>query len=365
MLRGSDALLDWGVRPHNQLERSLKRIEPDTSQVDRPAQTARRWRPSLQSLGRWAGTLLLGGYIVARADLSAVLELLGRVRLEWLGLALVLYALFRVLAALRWQLLLSAGGVKLPFPAVLSALLKGTFLGCALPATVGVDLIRAKLVTRRGGEYSRSLSSVIVERILGVVSLILAVALGVILLAPERAFGRIWPFLALAVVALTLIAGLILGLRSLPRSSVVAAGRLRRWMNAGIGWLEALRSRLGEYLEQKMVLSVVFGASLGLHYLLSVISWLLAASLAVGIPLLTILWVWPIVLLAVRLPISVLGFGVREVLLLELLGMVGLSAESAVSLGLLSGAFDLLVISLGGLLMLGPAQVSSAKLGSP
>jgi uncharacterized membrane protein YbhN (UPF0104 family) len=110
---------------------------------------------------------------------------------------------------------------------------------------------------------------------------------------------------------------------------------------------------LGEYLEKKTVLSVVFGASLGLHWLLSVISWFLAVSLAVGIPLLTILWVWPIVLLAVRLPILVLGFGVREVLLLELLGTMGLSAESAVSLGLLSGAFEVLVISLGGLLVLG------------
>jgi hypothetical protein len=58
----------------------------------------------------------------------------------------------------------------------------------------------------------------------------------------------------------------------------------------------------------------------------------------------------------------VLGFGVREVLLLELIGRGGVSDAGAVTLGLASGLLDILFILLGGgLLLFFPATQLSRK----
>ena len=149
------------------------------------------WRVTMSESARartalqWTGTIVLGVYILRRSELTLVWELLLRVLPAFLFIAAGLYVVDRLVAALKWRMLFVAYGSSLRFSAALSIILQSTFLGAAIPGTVGIDVIRARMVSRRGGSFAHSLSSVVVERIMGVVTLAVCALLGVGLFAPR------------------------------------------------------------------------------------------------------------------------------------------------------------------------------------
>lgn len=296
---------------------------------------------------RWLGTIILGYYIVSRANIGETAASILAVDPGWIAAAIGLYAVDRLTAAFKWRILLTAGGIKAGLTRVLSALLRSTFLGSALPATVGVDIIRARMICRDPEDFQSSLASVIVERIAGMASLLLAAALGISLFAPGHSWRVALPLLGVSVLIIALVSAFVIA----PATGLRARAGSGLWTR-GLQWIEALRAGLRSYYSKRRLLLAVSLIALSQHYLLTLLNWFLALSLGTDVSLLAMLWVWPIVMLAVRLPISVLGFGVREAVLLQLLGSIGVPPESAVSLGFLSGALDLAFTASGGLLVL-------------
>jgi hypothetical protein len=310
---------------------------------------------------RWLGTLGLGAYLLTRSDLAAASAIVAETAPRWIVLAVLLYFADRCAGSAKWMLLLSARGRGIPFWSALSIYLQSSFVGAVLPATVGSDLVRARMAQPYAGSFASSLSAVIVERLAGVIALVFAAAIGLALFAPIsswRAVGTPVLWVAAAILLLIGAALLISGFRGGSTEATAAgdlAGRVGRFARE-------LEARLIEYRGHGKVLAVVLSIAFAQQYLFTLITWLLAVALGLEVRLITMLWVWPIVMMAARLPISVLGFGVREVLLLELIGRGGVSDAGAVTLGLASGLLDILFILLGGgLLLFFPATQLSRK----
>jgi uncharacterized protein (TIRG00374 family) len=301
---------------------------------------------------RWLGTLSLGAFLVARSDLGPASAIIARVEPHWLALAVFLYFGDRCAASAKWMLLLSARGCGIPFWTALSIYLQSSFVGAVLPATVGADLVRARMAQPHAGSFASSLSAVIVERLAGVVALVLAAAIGLVLFAPIsswRVVGAPVAWVAAAVLALTAIALLIARSR---RGRAGAVAPRDSWAGRLLRFARDLEGRLIEYRGHGKFVAAAFAIALGQQYLFTLITWLVAVALGLEVRLFTMLWVWPIVMMASRLPISVLGFGVREVLLVELIAGAGVSEAGAVALGLASGLLDIFFILLGGVLLL-------------
>jgi glycosyltransferase 2 family protein len=89
---------------------------------------------------------------------------------------------------------------------------------------------------------------------------------------------------------------------------------------------------------------------------LTIFAW----SLGVQVPLITALWVSAAVYVAVLLPISVIGLGVREVTLIHCLAVIGVSSGAAVAISVLLCSDPLLNSLLGGML-----QASSFTRSAP
>jgi len=299
---------------------------------------------------RWLGTLGLGAYLLTRSDLGAASAIVSEVAPRWIVLAVVLYFADRCAGSAKWMLLLSVTGRGIPFWTALSIYLQSSFLGAALPATVGADLVRARMAQPYAGNFTNSLSAVIVERLAGVIALVLSAAIGLAMFAPISSWRLVRsPALWVAAGTASLIAAAWLISRFQRKgtlaSSNLLAGRVTRFANG-------LKSRLVEYRGHGNVVAIVLAIALGQQYLFTLINWLLAVALGLDVRLITMLWVWPIVMMAIRLPISVLGFGVREVLLMKFIGSAGVSDAGAVTLGLASGLLDILFIMAGGGLLL-------------
>lgn len=88
-----------------------------------------------------------------------------------------------------------------------------------------------------------------------------------------------------------------------------------------------------------------------LRHVLTVLSWwMLVLALSLDISVFTLGWLRTVVTLAMLLPITVSGFGVRELTLVTLLGLYGVSAAEALIFSLLTYARGVLFALVGGCL---------------
>lgn len=307
----------------------------------------------------WLGTIALGLFVALRTDLSGISRAVLGASPAWLALAVVLYAADRVVAAAKWRLLFTADrSTDLGLARALSIYLRAGFLGSLLPSTVGVDAIRIHLVRREaGGSLPHVVGSVLVERWLGVLGLTVLAGIGLILWAPGDGWGGIG--VGLLVASGVVVAGSVLLVASRFRPG---PARRQGWVRRVLGFIHDLQVSLREYADRPGITFAVFAIAFAQQLILVFINWILALALGLPLPLSLFLGLWPLVLIAIRLPLSVLGFGVREAMLYGYFVSAGLPAVEAVTLGLLSGALDLVFIGAGGLLTLRASEVRIARI---
>ena len=104
-------------------------------------------------------------YMISQFDLGQTKTVFGSAKVEWLGLAAVLYLLLFPLRGLRWSWLLA--NIK-PIPVATSTqtLMIGAMANNILPARLG-DVVRAYLLSRRANlAATATFSNVLLERII-------------------------------------------------------------------------------------------------------------------------------------------------------------------------------------------------------
>ena len=132
-----------------------------------------------------------------------------------------------VVNGVKWQILLRAQGVRVPFGAVLRFLFTGFFFNNFLPANVGGDVMRGYGLARYTDRTADAAVSVIVDRIVGLIAYMSTAAVAAIVavnLAGQHALQQVeW----VAIVALAALAGLFAMLLSRRLRALIT--RLFRW----------------------------------------------------------------------------------------------------------------------------------------
>jgi uncharacterized membrane protein YbhN (UPF0104 family) len=172
------------------------------------------------------------------------------------------------------------------------------------------------------------LSSVLLERLFGLLGLLLMIGLG-LLLAPIALPNP--ALAALAVASFTLAgAGILLLVPTVRRLIFGAAGR--------IGALRSQLTRLGQTLDVfgrrpgALGVALVLGA---LFQVLRIVTVLVgAAGLGIAVDPLILVVVVPLGLLVAMMPISLGGYGPREATYVGLLALAGVAPEAALTLSL-------------------------------
>jgi uncharacterized protein (TIRG00374 family) len=296
---------------------------------------SRRWRgPALFVLKLGLAAALIGWLLRSDAlDLGALgllwrsPLLLGANLLCWLTCSVVL-------STLRWRALLTLAEVRLSVPRAAQLQLMALFLNVAIPGNVGGDVVKALAVAREqpSERGPTILLVVLVERMLGLVGLVAAGALGTLLGGPT-----LWRSAALrpTVTATAVLgAGLLLG-------PLVVLVVLRRWGTAlrRLTRGSSRLARLGDRLLAAIAMLVRRPAILGICLLMSM------AMHGVSMAYLTLLTqaitgqaaqfgaiatVFPLGLLTVVLPVSPAGIGVGHVAFEQLYRAIGLSGGATV-----------------------------------
>lgn len=271
-------------------------------------------------------------WLASQVDLADVRARLAAVGIPAaLGAAMVLAMLIPATAA-RWGVVQHAISAPLPGPALLRLTLVGLFFNQVLPAPIGGDAMRAWGASRCGLTLAKAASGVLLERLWGLATLLLFAA-------------PVWPWLlpattpraalaaASTMAALSTLAGAIVLLRLAPASLA------RRLPGPVLAVLDDARSTAWP---PGRVIGILLWSLAGHVASMGAMATLAAAM---GLPLgpAAIVVVVPVALLAMSVPASIAGWGLREGALVAALAGFGIPAADALSL---SVAFGLLLLLL-------------------
>ena len=284
-------------------------------------------------IGRLLIALGLTAYLIFwKSDPSSILEAVGRAQWLWVGAALTLVVLDRLLNAWRWIVLLDADTrQRVPATRLLRIFLVSTFVGTFFPGGVGGDVMRAWSLSREEVAGSRAAGSVLMDRLLGVIALVLLATIGLFAgrhLLPER-----FLVVALGGAGAASLVGLIAVYSNTAEAILLrlAAGlpaALRTPVSRLVGAMRAYSSRHG-------VVAAVFVMSLLVNVLRVWQTWLLGLALNLPQGAIAYFAFVPMICVLMMLPISVAGLGVAQAAFVWFFAHAGVASADALALSFL------------------------------
>lgn len=293
-----------------------------------PEAKLRTWRRWLQLAGTLASTGLFV-WLLARQDWQHTWQNLSRLPLWIWPACLLLVVSGMCFNALRWYVLLRAQNVQLTYGQTLRMVFAGAFASNFLPSTIGGDAVRVWGLLRFTSDKALSLASVVVDRAMNVAAMLTILPFALF------TFGSPW--------------------KVLPQSGWMApAAAATSWKISGL--FQKIKAKFvevfGAWLRQPAVLLRAFIISWLSVLVIYVAVWLQAVGLGISVRLWQVMGVSATTYLVMLLPISVNGYGLREVLMTTLYMQLGATLEQAATLALTS-RFFMLFETLAGALWLG------------
>nr|WP_286009942.1 lysylphosphatidylglycerol synthase transmembrane domain-containing protein [Larsenimonas salina] len=279
-------------------------------------------------------TLLIGviAIMFATLDFSHIYHTLSSPSAGWLAAGLALTVPQFLLSAWRWQLTAHALKLSLPFSVALKEYYLATVLNQILPGGIGGDITRAWRHSQDSDQKARAIHAVIIERLSGQLALLtiglITLIAHPILLAP---FDRL---LHLPGIIIAPLAG---------SAVIIAAGLVWHFRTAAGHFLNNVRLSLltrEVWLQQLASSLIIVGTYIGVFA---------CCARALDSPLdnATLMALIPPILMAMVVPLSVGGWGVRESAAAVVWGIAGFSSSEGVAISILYGTL-VLVSSLPG-----------------
>ncbi len=305
-------------------------------------------RPLARTWLRLGVSTLILGLLFTQIGPEKIGEVLVRAEPSWLLLAFIAYNTGQVVSALRWRQLARAIGFVVPALRMIRFYFIGMFFGIAVPSILGTDGTRALYLGQQEPGRARALSSVIGDRVVGLVTLMAIATLGLVF-GPR---GDLPPLLALGLGVLAAAALLAWVLLPTLATNLPAGSRLRSLVQGDL--LPLFRHR--NLLSRALLLSTL------VHLLHIAGQKALTEALGLDVSWGFIAIYHPLIVLATAIPITIGGFGLREATYALLLPYAGVAADDAIVLSLLWWTIGTLGGLLGGLLYaVAPATAHSPQ----
>src|SRR5262245_1363264 len=287
-------------------------------------------------------------YVSRQVDFSRVLAAIPPLGVGWVASAVAGVTLQIPLVALRWRTILGALSVlneRTTRAAILVITAIGEFFAQVLPSVAG-DGIRAWFLVRLGCDWRNAVTSVVIDRAVGVG---LLVALGFVILLLRSDISALGGYReqALVVYGALLLAGVLVFLLLVKMDGLLGRWRYSRWIAAWVP--DMYRVLLGPKCPVILALGVL------IHALAIAVVWSIGRSLDLMLTVPDAAVLFTIMLGVTILPISISGWGTRELAVVALLSHHGVAPEKALLLsicfgivsavGSLPGAFAWLVYS--------------------
>ena len=278
----------------------------------------------IRLLGTLLSLLLLYFYI-RKQDWEQLLAAALSISIPLIGAVFFLFLLLQVFNTIRWWILLRSVEIPLSFGHLFKISMLSIFTSNFLPSTIGGDFVRWVAVSANVEMKDKATASVIIDRLLGLVSrlVLLPLSIPLIISASPELIGAISP--------------------------VLVPGK--DWLEKLKAPLRKLLEALGFWFQHPQTLLGALGVSwIGLAMYIYGI-WLVAMDLGIGVSFLNVAAVMGVTYFITLLPISLNGYGLRELGMVTLYVYYGATPEQATALALITRVIVMAVSLLGALFL--------------
>ena len=303
-------------------------------------------KPAVSILLRLVISILLLAYLIRLSAFTEIALAFRRIDPLYLLAFFILYFLSVCMQSLRWKYLLKAWDVIQRFSTLFRSIMIGLFLNNFLPGSLGGDAFRLYAGGRDTGKFEVVAATIFYERVLSYGSL---VTLGLIILSIRADLAQDWLFWLL-------LGGVFLALVSITAISTLPV--FGRWMETFMGrfpfaqklrlkdWVHSFRFKV----RHPGILASVFLLSFLIQFTDIFAFRLIAASIQLPVKLSDLLLFVPLLYLAILLPLSFNGLGVRETVFVLFSSMWGITSADAVAFSLTVFTLNLAGSLVGGII---------------
>jgi uncharacterized membrane protein YbhN (UPF0104 family) len=303
-----------------------------------------------EPMGRAAATFAIKCLVTAMllwaafrtVDTGAVAKLLFGLNASWAAVALLLTGVLIVSDAMLLAAVMRMFERRVPLGTAFLYSLVGWFFSNVAPSTVGGDIFRGVQLSRVGTPVGAAVRVILSIRLLSLATLVAVMFAGfpiAVGLVEDRR-------------DILLLAG-TLGASSAALAVIYLLARFR-WRGPALDrWplfekLERISNSFRALLVPSSHAVGAWLAALTQHLLRVGVLASLAMGLGLGIPFATLFALTPAALLVAMVPMSIGGWGVRELTFVYFLGTAGVGAEAALSLSVAFGVLRIFVGAIGG-----------------
>jgi uncharacterized protein (TIRG00374 family) len=275
------------------------------------------------------------------ADLDALLNSFRSISFSAVMYAFVLILVIRVVMAVRWKVLLNYYQIKASLTKLVEIMFVSNAIGHLLPSGVGADIIRVYELSKHKGSSEKVLASVFLDRVFGLISMLLVALLAAWYAYFSGQLGWMIPLLVSSAVLMFPVVFFItrflltknISLQSSNKLLVKISGFYNRFIFA---LRETDIPAYGFYI--LILLSVL------VQFIRCLVFMFIFIGLGSDIAIVHYFIFIPIVFILMLVPISIGGLGVRESALFAFFGPLGQSLATCTVSGLVFHALQLVMI---------------------
>ena len=249
-----------------------------------------------------------------------------RIDYNFAGFLLILLGTF--IAVYRWYIIMNELDFpKTPFSFYFKSYFKGIFFNQLLPSSIGGDAVKVIDVSKQLGCKKReAFVGVLIDRGLGIAGILL---LNLIFNNTAQGFLPKSSYYVLNIISFSGIAGFIVFM-FLYKIEYLNKFKFYQLISVPS---KALWTIMAGF--KKIFLQVIL--SLSIHILTFAGVFMIARAFGVDLPIYAFMVIMPPVILLTIIPISLAGWGVREVSMISLLSYSGIAQETALSISIIFG----------------------------
>jgi len=276
-----------------------------------------------KDLLKWGGTLVSLGlfvWLLSKMDWQAAWNILKNMPIYSCILAILLLILGQFMNSLRWYVLLKAQNVPITLLEAFKIFLGGSFASNFLPSTIGGDSLRFLAIAKITNDQPLSLASVVLDRVVNLIATctLIPFSISVLRTTGINISTDLFAFSGLA----------------------VFQGKIWNWIK---GVVQKYSDLFKSWTRKPTSLVLAFGISWISRFIILGSTWVLAKAIGMQLSLWQVVGVNTVSYFITLLPISISGYGLREITTTTLYTMLGATLEQATALAVISRIFSTLV----------------------
>ncbi len=276
--------------------------------------------------------LTLFAYIIWKAGVHRILNVLARVNIFYLILSFIIFFPRIFISTYKWQMIAKKQGIEVKLTRLVKINLIGLFYGTITPLWIG-DAIRIFYLKQESKtSMGKCTSNFLMDQLIELFSLFILAIIGSILLI--KFFPKIFTTL-LIVFLIILFVALIFKNRKMGKRILDFAYKIilpEKFREEGKNYSEEFYKDMPSVKFLLIPLLIeIFSYSL---FFLQI--YIVAMALHIHAPLYAFIFIYPIASLIGQIPVTISGFGTREGALIKLFSIYGIDASKIVALSITS-----------------------------